>query len=161
MNKAARSVLRRIGPDSNVDNQREALLSREVEEAQAKMRARNEDDSSQAFEAIPEEMLTESEKRHGKYRRQQAQAGRFTPAADRLPIMTKEEREAHNKDRPKWQQTQFEGPIEKLIEKYKDLDEVKRHLTLGQSMKYEFTQDGRVLDQKGNLIYDGEKLVKS
>ena len=64
MNKAARSVLRRIGPDSNVDNQREALLSREVEEAQAKMRERNEGDSSQAYEAIPEEMLTESEKRH-------------------------------------------------------------------------------------------------
>lgn len=73
--------------------------------------------------------------------------------------MSKEEREAHNKNRPKWQQTEFEGPIEKLIEKYKDLDEVRKHLTLGQSMKYEFTENGQVLDQKGNLIYDGEKLV--
>jgi hypothetical protein len=61
---------------------------------------------------------------------------------------------------PKWQQTEFEGPIEKLIEKYKDLEEVKRHLTLGQAMKYEFTADGSVLDQKGNVIFDGEKLVK-
>jgi hypothetical protein len=161
MNKAARSVLRRIGPENNVNPQSEQIISREVEEAKARLREREatSDDGQSTFEAMPEEMLTESEKRHGKYRRQQAQAGRFTPAADRLPIMTKEQREAHNKDRPKWQQTQFEGPIEKLIEKYKDIDEVKKHLTLGQSMKYEFTEDGRVFDQKGNLIFDGEKLV--
>ena len=129
MNKAARSILQRIGPDNNIDNQRDQIISREVEEAKAKLRQREgtEEDQS-AFEAIPEEMLTESEKRHAKHRRQQAQAGRFTPAADRLPIMSKEEREAHNKNRPKWQQTEFEGPIEKLIEKYKDIDEVKKLL---------------------------------
>ena len=86
-------------------------------------------------------------------------AGRFTPAAERLPIMTDEERKTRDKDRPKWVQTNFEGPIEKLIEKYRDLEEVRKHLTLGQSMKYEFTTDGKVLDKSGKIIYDGEKLV--
>ena len=39
-------------------------------------------DQDTSFETIPDEMLTESEKRHEKYRRQQAMAGRFTPAAE-------------------------------------------------------------------------------
>tara|TARA_B100000405_G_scaffold154305_1_gene107747 strand:+ start:172 stop:693 length:522 start_codon:yes stop_codon:yes gene_type:complete len=161
VNKAARSVLRRIGPDATSEEQRDQIVAKQVQEEQQKLKARNEgQDGDGAFEAIPEEMLTESEKRHAKHRRQQAQAGRFTPAAERLPIMTKEQREAHNKNRPKWTQTSFEGPIEKLIEKYKDLDEVRRHLTLGQSMKYEFTDDGCVRDQKGNLVYDGKQVVK-
>jgi hypothetical protein len=160
VNKAARSVLRRIGPDSNSDDQRDQYLAQQMKAEQEKLKTRKEDiDSDGAFEAIPEEMLTESEKRHAKHRRQQAQAGRFPPAAERLPIMTKEEREAHNKNRPKWTQTSFEGPIEKLIEKYKDLNEVKKHLSLGQSMKYEFTEDGCVRDQKGNLVYDGKQVV--
>ena len=142
MNKAARSILQRIGPDNNIDNQRNQILlwSRGGQSQLRQREAADEDKST--FEAIPEEMLTESEKRHAKHRRQQAQAGRFTPAADRLPIMSKEEREAHNKNRPKWQQTEFEGPIEKLIEKYKDLDEVRKHLTLGQSMKYDSQKTG-------------------
>ena len=158
MNKAARHVLRRLGTDTSLDDERQQRLSREVQEEQQKRREQGGDQDT-SFETIPEEMLTESEKRHEKYRRQQAMAGRFTPAAERLPIMTAEERAAHNKDRPKWQQTSFEGPIEKLIEKYQDLEEVQRHLTLGQSMKYEFTSDGRVLDKEGNVIFDGKKIV--
>ena len=162
MNKATLSVLRRIGPDANTENSREQLLSREMEDVQTKKREQGASGSQETgFEDIPEEMLTESEKRHGNYRRQQAQDGRFPPAAERLPIMTSEQLEAHNINRPKWRQTQFEGPIEKLIIKYKDLNEVKRHLTLGQAMKYEFTEDGRILDQKGNVIFDGEKVVDS
>ena len=137
---------------------RQQRLAHEVQEEQQKRREQGADQDT-GFEAIPDEMLTESEKRHEKYRRQQAMAGRFTPAAERLPIMTAEERAIHNKDRPKRQQTSFEGPIEKLIEKYQDLKEVQRHLTLGQSMKYEFTSDGRVLDKEGNVIFDGEKIV--
>ena len=158
MNKAARHVLRRLGTDTSLDDERQQRLSREVQEEQQKRREQGGDQDT-GFETIPEEMLTESEKRHEKYRRQQAMAGRFTPAAERLPIMTAEERAAHNKDRPKRHQTSFEGPIEKLIEKYQDLKEVQRHLTLGQSMKYEFTSDGRVLDKEGNVIFDGEKIV--
>ena len=159
MNKAARHVLRRLGTDTSLDDERQQRLSREVQEEQQKRREQGGDQDT-GFETIPEEMLTESEKRHEKYRRQQAMAGRFTPAAERLPIMTAEERAAHNKDRPKRHQTSFEGPIEKLIEKYdQDLEEVQRRLTLGQSMKYEFTSDGRVLDKEGNVIFDGEKIV--
>lgn len=158
MNKAARHVLRKLGTDNNLDNERQQHLSRELEDEQKRRKDQGADQDT-GFEAMPDEMLTESEKRHEKYRRQQAMAGRFTPAAERLPIMTAEERAAHNKDRPKWQKTAFEGPIEKLIEKYQDLAEVQRHLTLGQAMKYEFTADGRVLDKEGNVIFDGEKIV--
>ena len=158
MNKAARHVLRRLGTDTSLDQERQERLSREVQEEQQKRREQGADQDT-SFEAIPEEMLTESEKRHEKYRRQQAMAGRFTPAAERLPIMTAEERKAYNKGRPERKQTSFEGTIEKLIEEYKDLKEVQRRLTLGQSMKYEFTSDGRVLDKEGNVIFDGEKIV--
>ena len=159
MNKSARSVLRRLGQDQSLENEREELVSRELEEASSRQRGDDQQEDSNTFENVPEDMLTESEKRHGQYRRRQAMAGRVTPAAERLPIMTSEQREARDKNRPKWRATEFEGPIEKLIEKYQDLDEVQRHLTLGQSMKYEFTADGRVLDKDGNLIFDGEKLV--
>ena len=163
MNKAARSVLRRIGNDPSVDdNEREQRLRRDVDEQTRRTQPSSPSGSGAAgetLEDIPEEMLTESEKRHEKYRRQQAMAGRFTPAADRLTIMTSEERAARDKDRPHWNPSGFEGHIEKLIEKYKDINEVKKHLSLGQAMKYDFTDDGQVLDKSGNVIYDGEKLV--
>ena len=158
MKRAARSVLRKLGTDFNIEQERERRLEQDTEDA--RQRARPEDSrDDKGMSEIPEGLLTESEKRHEKYRRQQAMAGRVTPAAERLPIMTAEERQARDKDRPKWRATSFEGPIEKLIDKYGDLEEVQRHLTLGQSMKYEFTPDGRVLDMDGNVIYDGEKLV--
>lgn len=158
MSRAARSVLRKIGYDPALDEERRQRLEREAaEKAGAAAQAAPQQPGS--LENVPDELLSESEKRHEKYRRQQAMAGRFTPAAERLPIMTAEERKARDKDRPKWNQTPFEGPIEKLIEKYQDLEEVKKHLTLGQSMKYEFTPDGKVLDKSGKVIFDGEKLV--
>jgi hypothetical protein len=157
MSRAARSVLRKIGFDPTLDEERRQQLEREAQEKASAPAAGQQ--ASGSMENVPDELLSESEKRHEKYRRQQAMAGRFTPAAERLPIMTAEERQARDKDRPKWSQTNFEGPIEKLIEKYKDLEEVKKHLTLGQSMKYEFTPDGKVLDKQGKLIFDGEKLV--
>lgn len=154
MSRAARSVLRKIGFDPTQDE------DRRQQEREAQERAAAADpQSSGSMENVPDELLSESEKRHEKYRRQQAMAGRFTPAAERLPIMTAEERQTRDKNRPKWSQTNFEGPIEKLIEKYQDLEEVKKHLTLGQSMKYEFTPDGKVLDKSGKIIFDGEKLV--
>jgi hypothetical protein len=156
MNQAARSVLRKLGNDQHLDNERQQSIEREAAERAQHSEQKTGSDS---LDSIPEEMLSESEKRHEKYRRQQAMAGRFPPAADRLPIMTAEERKERDKDRPNWNPTDFEGPIEKLIEKYKDLDEVKKHLSLGQAMKYDFTEDGKVLDKKGNVIFDGEKLV--
>ena len=157
MKQAARTVLRKLGHDQNIDNERQQRIEREIEEKGQE--TENKKASDTPLDSVPDEMLSETEKRHEKYRRQQAMAGRFTPAADRLPIMTAEERKERDKDRPKWNPTAFEGPIEKLIEKYKDLEEVKKHLSLGQSMKYDFTEDGRVLDKDGNVIYDGEQLV--
>lgn len=154
MSRAARSVLRKIGFDPAQDEDRRQQ-ERETQERAAAAGPQ----VSGSMENVPDELLSESEKRHEKYRRQQAMAGRFTPAAERLPIMTAEERQTRDKNRPKWSQTNFEGPIEKLIEKYRDLEEVKKHLTLGQSMKYEFTPDGKVLDKSGKIIFDGEKLV--
>lgn len=159
MSRVARSVLRKIGFDPTLDEERRQHSEREAREMAAASAASGAPKEAGSMEAVPDELLSESEKRHEKYRRQQAMAGRFTPAAERLPIMSAEERKTRDKDRPKWTQTNFEGPIEKLIEKYKDLEEVRRHLTLGQSMKYEFTADGKVLDKNGNLIFDGEKLV--
>jgi hypothetical protein len=156
MSRAARSVLRKIGFDPAQDEDRRQQ-EREAQERAAAAAA--DPQASGSMENVPDELLSESEKRHEKYRRQQAMAGRFTPAAERLPIMTAEERQTRDKNRPKWSQTNFEGPIEKLIEKYRDLEEVKKHLTLGQSMKYEFTPDGKVLDKSGKIIFDGEKLV--
>jgi hypothetical protein len=162
MNRSARTVLRKLGTDQHLDAERQQHIDSAVDEAQERLAARSggTGQDGSALDAVPDELLSESEKRHEKYRRQQAVAGRFPPAAERLPIMTAEQRRERDKSRPKWSQTQFEGPIEKLIEKYGALEEVKRHLTLGQSMKYEFTQDGQVLDNDGNLIYDGTELVK-
>ncbi|MBI2505168.1 MAG: hypothetical protein HYW07_18275 [Candidatus Latescibacteria bacterium] len=159
MSRAARSVLRKIGYDPTLDEERRQQLEREAAEKAAATDPSSSPQSTTGLDNLPDELLSESEKRHEKYRRQQAMAGRFTPAAERLPIMTAEERKARDKDRPKWNQTPFEGPIEKLIEKYKDLEEVRKHLTLGQSMKYEFTPDGKVIDKSGKVIFDGEKLV--
>ena len=164
MNHAARNVLRKIGTDPALEDEQEQRREREAGEARGRLdqiRKETGEDGADGLGQVPEEDLTESEKRHEKYRRRQAMAGRFTPAAERLPIMTADERKERDKDRPKWRATSFEGPIEKLIEKYGDLEEVQRHLTLGQSMKYEFTEDGRVLDVEGNVIFDGDNLVDS
>ena len=159
MNRSARSVLRKIGTDFSLDEEREARLEREAEDARARMQEDERPRDGEGLSSVPEEMLTESEKRHEQYRRRQAMGGKFSPAAERLPIMTTEERTERDKNRPKWRATSFEGPIDKLIEKYGDLEEVQRHLTLGQSMKYEFTADGKILDVDGNLIYDGENMI--
>lgn len=159
MNRSARSVLRKIGTDFSLDEEREQRIEREAEEARARVKPDEGASDGEGLSSVPEEMLTESEKRHERYRRRQAMAGRVSPAAERLPIMTTEERAERDKNRPKWRATSFEGPIEKLIERYGDLQEVQRHLTLGQSMKYEFTDDGKILDAEGNMIYDGEKIV--
>jgi hypothetical protein len=160
MNRTARSVLRKVGTDMSPEGERDSRLEREAEEARARMQEAQKPQDGEGLSSVPDEMLTESEKRHSQYRRRQAMGGKFSPAVERLPIMTTEERAARDKNRPKWRATAFEGPIQKLIEKYGDLEEVQRHLTLGQSMKYEFTEDGQILDTEGNLVYDGEKIVK-
>ncbi|MDA0337502.1 MAG: hypothetical protein O2782_20250 [bacterium] len=166
MNRAAKNVLRKLGTDIDLDEERQQLTAEEAEEAQQRQLANEaqrtaERNREAGISSIPEEMRSESEKRHDQYRRRQAMDGRSPSAAERLPIMTAAQRKARDKDRPKYHATEFEGPIEKLIEKYPDMAEVQRHLTLGQSMKYEFTDDGRVLDREGTLIFDGERIVSS
>lgn len=166
MNRATKNVLRKLGTDLTLEEEREQRIAREAEEIQQRHDQAMEEKGvpggptdRAGFGTVPEEMLSESERRHEQYRRRQAMAGRVTPAAERLPIMTAAERRARDKDRPKYQATEFEGPIERLIDKYRDLEEVQRHLTLGQSMKYDFTDDGRVLDRDGHVVYDGERVV--
>lgn len=166
MNRAARNVLRKLGTDLTLEEEREQHIAREAEEMQRRQVDEEETKGAKApgladrsgLGSVPEEMLSESERRHEQYRRRQAMAGRVTPAAERLPIMTAAERRTRDKDRPKYQATEFEGPIERLIEKYLDLEEVRRHLTLGQSMKYDFTDDGRVLDRDGHVVFDGQRV---
>jgi hypothetical protein len=157
MNRSAKAVLRKLGQDSTSQDANQEHVQKAIDEKKAHSSAK---ESSSSFEDATPEMLTETEKRHEQYRRRQSMAGRFPPAAERLPIMTQAQREARNKDRPNWNASSFEGPIEKLVEKYKDLNEVKRHLTLGQSMKYEFTTEGQILDKNGDVLYDGEKFLK-
>ncbi|MEE2656874.1 MAG: hypothetical protein VX733_00080 [Candidatus Latescibacterota bacterium] len=168
MKRAARTVLRKLGTDLTLEEEREQRMEREVAEfgdrhremqAQEAQSALSHSEEEAGLGGVPDEMLTESEKRHEQYRRRQANDGRLGSTAERLPIMTAEERKTRDKGRPKYSATDFEGPIEKLIEKYRDLEEVQRHLTLGQSMKYEFTEDGQVLNRDGNVIFDGENLI--
>ncbi|MBT3342917.1 MAG: hypothetical protein HN712_00025 [Gemmatimonadetes bacterium] len=166
MNRAARNVLRKIGTDVHLDEERDQLAEREVDDAREREDQRAEEQGKQrpgqdkaGLSNVPEELLTESEKRHEHYRRRQSMASSMDSAAERLPIMTTEERTTRDRNRPKYHATEFEGPIEKLIEKYQDLDEVQKRLTLGQSMKYEFTEDGLILDRDGDMIFDGEKVV--
>ena len=116
------------------------------------------DELAEYYDSV--EQKTELEKRHDRFRQRQEYASRLGPAAERLPIITKEEREERKKNRPERRQIQFEGPIEKLIEKYKDPKEVFNHLSHGQLMKYELDDETGCIYEKGKLIFDGEKLVK-
>ena len=108
----------------------------------------------------PEADKTHTEARHDRYRRQQEFAGRLGPAAERLPILTAEEAERRQKERPQRKRIEFEGPIEKLIEKYKDPKEVFNHLSIGQLMKYELDEESGCIYERGKLIFDGKELVK-
>ena len=125
------------------------------DEERAKFRAKA-DEISELYE---EEDKTELEKRHDRFRARQERASRLGPAAERLPILTKEESERREKERPQRRQLKFEGPIEKLIEKYKDPKEVFQHLSMGQLMKYELNEETGCIYEKGTMIFDGEKLV--
>ena len=52
MNKAARHVLRKLGTDNNLDQERQQRLTREVEEEQQRRKAQGADQDT-SFEAIP------------------------------------------------------------------------------------------------------------
>ena len=109
MSDSVRHIMSKAGTDNLKDEER------------AKFRAKA-DEISELYE---EEDKTELEKRHDRFRARQERASRLGPAAERLPILTREESERREKERPQRRQIKFEGPIEKLIEKHKDAPIIK------------------------------------
>lgn len=144
MSDSLRDIMRKAGRDDVREREREKWAEREGDLFGARER---------------DEPKDEAEKRHDKYRRQQEYASRLGPAADRLPILSRKETERRARERPKRRTYQFEGPIEKLLEKYGDPKEVFNHMSMGQLMKYELDEKTGAIYEKGKLIYDGEKWV--
>jgi len=144
MSDPLKRIMRKVGADDLKEREQERLRQ-------------HADDLMDRAES---EAKSEVEKRHDRYRRQQEFASRLGPAAERLPILSREESERRQKDRPKRKVIAFEGPIEKLIEKYGDPKEVFNHLSIGQLMKYELDEKTGCIYEKGELIFDGEKIVK-
>ena len=145
MSDPLKDIMRKVGDDQLKENERDRWDKK-----------KDEADSL----ANDEEDLTPSELRHDRYRRKQEFASRLGPTSERLPIMSAEEIERKQKDRPKRREIKFEGPIEKLIEKYQDPKEVFNHLSIGQLMKYNLDEEtGRIYEGE-KLIFDGQELVK-
>jgi len=144
MSDSLRDIMRKAGRDDAQEREQEKWAER----AEELLNNREQ-----------EATKSEIEKRHDKFRRQQEYASRLGPAAERLPILSKEESAKRESERPQRRTYAFEGPIEKLIEKYKDPKEVFNHLTMGQLMKYEWDEKTGCIYEKGKLIFDGEKLV--
>ena len=144
MSDSLRDIMRKVGRDDVREREREKFAERTEDRLGIKER---------------EEAKDEIEKRHDKYRRQQEYASRLGPAAERLPILTKEETERRARERPKRRTYEFEGPIEKLLKKYGDPKEVFNHMSMGQLMKYTLDEKTGAIYEKDKMIFDGEKLV--
>ena len=96
--------------------------------------------------AAPREKVRESDETdHDRYRRKQARLADQDQSTG-LPIKVVDRSEAP-KPLPG---SRFEGPVDKLCEKYKDPREVIRHMTTGQYMKHEL---------RGGQIWQGEEMV--
>ena len=145
MNRSVRDIMRKVGRDDFQEREQEKWRDRTRE--------------SSEYGHPEEEDKSGLDQNHDRYRRRQEYASRLGPAAERLPIISKEEQERREKERPKRRQIQFEGPIEKLIEKYRDPEVVFEHLSLGQLMKYDLDKETGCIYEKGEMIFDGEKLV--
>jgi hypothetical protein len=144
MSDSLRDIMRKVGRDDVQDREQEKW----VEKAEEIL-------GHQAEEASKDEV----EKRHDKFRRQQEYASRLGPAAERLPIISREESARRERDRPKKKSYEFEGPIEKLIEKYDTLKEAFDHMSMGQLMKYELDEAAGCVYENGKLIFDGERMI--
>ena len=145
MSDSLRDIMRKVGRDDVREREREKWSEREGDLLSHKEREEDKD---------------EVEKRHDQYRRRQEYASRLGPAAERLPILSKEESERRARERPKRRTYEFEGPIEKLLEKYGDPKEVFNHMSMGQLMKYELDEETGASYEKDKMIFDGEKLVE-
>ena len=144
MSDSLRDIMRKVGRDDVREREQEKWQERAEE-----LLGHREQEAAK----------DEVEKRHDKYRRQQEYASQLGPAAERLPILTKEESARRERERPKRRTYEFEGPIEKLLEKYGDPKEVFKHMSMGQLMKYELDEDSGCIHENGKLIFDGEKMV--
>ena len=144
MSDSLKDILRKTGEDEHHN--------------QTKEKWERKQDLADSY-ANDDEDRTQTEQRHDHYPRNQQFASRLGPTSERLPLRTKEEIEAMKKDRPQRRQISFEGPIEKLIEKYKDPKIVFEHLSIGQLMKYELNEETGCIYEGEQLIFDGEKLV--
>ena len=144
MSRSVRDILRKAGRDTLREKEQEKFR----------------DKADEVASLYEQEEKTELEKRHDRYRKQQEYASRLGPAAERLPILSKEEQARREKSKPAHKRIEFEGPIEKLIEKYGDPKEVFEHLSLGQLMKYELDEKTGCIYEKGEMIFDGKQLVK-
>lgn len=144
MSDSLRDIMRKVGRDDVREREQEKWEERAEELL-----------SNQEQEAAKDEV----EKRHDRYRRQQEYASRLGPAAERLPILTKEESERRERERPKRRTYEFEGPIGKLLEKYGNPKEAFNHMSMGQLMKYELDEDSGCIYEQGKLIFDGKKLI--
>jgi hypothetical protein len=144
MNKSVKDIMRQVGNDELKDQEQERFRQKA-------------DEVSAYYDNVGDK--SELEKRHDRFRQRQEYTSRLGPAAERLPILTKEERERREKKRPVRRAIQFEGPIEKLIEKYNDPKEVFNHMSLGQLMKYALEEETGCIYEKDKMIFDGEKLV--
>ena len=144
MSDSLRDIMRKAGRDDAQEREQEKWQERADE-----MLSHREKEAAKS----------EVEKRHDKFRRQQEYASRLGPAAERLPILSKEESARRERERPQRRTYAFEGPIEKLIAKYKDPKEAFNHMSLGQLMKYELDEATGCIYEKGKMIFDGEKMV--
>ena len=128
------STLRKLGKGPAVDYEQQ-----EAQRAPRTDREREDDQSE-----------------HDRYRRKQRRmAEQDTATSLPIKVVNKKDREKESAPKPG---TVFEGPVEKLIEKYKDPREVVRHMTTGQFMKYELR--GGQIWQNNELIYDGTEFMK-
>ncbi|HDS74716.1 MAG TPA: hypothetical protein ENN56_04160 [Firmicutes bacterium] len=104
-------------------------------------------DDSQRVRHYEEREDRSEETEHDRYRRKQARLAEQDTSTS-LPIKVVQDEVVKPKAG-----TRFEGPIEKLIETYKDPREVVRHMTMGQYMRYELR--GGQIWEGDSLIYDG------
>ena len=130
-------------------------MARRISETLRKLGSKPTDDeavSQPGTRRRPDAERDNDETDHDRYRRRQQRLAEQDTASS-LPIEYVEHKEVG--PRPG---SQFEGPIEKLIEKYKDPREVVRHMSVGQYMRYELR--GGEIWQGDTLLYDGTQHMQ-
>ena len=145
MSDPLKDIMRKAG-SSELPDQEKERWARKMDEADSY--------------ATDEEDRTASELRHDRYRRKQEFASRLGPASERLPILSQEEVTRQQKGRVQRRKIAFEGPIEKLIEKYQDPKEVFNHLSIGQLMKYHLDEETGCIYEGETMLFDGKQLTK-